>query len=935
MDPYYDLIDYFLFQLEEGQLYRIAPIPGTMHTNLYDADGQRISDYGMYQPWQPPSSGEYYFEITAKEGVAYRLKLIDLSDIDDDHGNSPEDATSIAVGQDVAGAVDEWFDVDYFRFQAEEGQLYRIDVVPGTLPGANLYIEDFDEWNFSAESSEGGRSFVGEAPGTGYYWVSVGHAEWGTTGTYTLTVTATPTPEPTPAPVPTMAPTAESSPTRTPEPRSGAAAAHISQYIPWFHSPPDAEHSKAKEAIIDIWLKDSDLGDLIAKMQWVSDGIDGWVEGKAIRDLADLAEYDLESARIVAEYPWVTDGTNGLEQSAFALLGDIAKYNVEFARAVAASTWVADGIDILEQSPISSLAKIAARYPKPAELLTEYAYVTDEKETPDGEVLRAWIGLAAIAVFDRDFANAVAAYPWANDGIKNLEGQMIMALANLAEYGSLGLARTVATYPWVTDEVQLREASIVYRLRDIARVDLELANALATSAWIEDGIGEIENQAVQSLSKIATYDSELANAIAAYPWFEDGIGRTEVHILDGWAGLVEIGRFDHELADSVAAYPWMADGIDNPQEASAVQNLARITSLDSELARVVAAYPWVMDGIDSKHESGAVGGLSYIALRHLESAYTVAAFPWVIDGISRREQEALDGLAVLVLFPSELAHLWEQPWFTDGLLDEEAAFISLLPVVLQGTDASYYSELLATHYTRASSILLPLTGVIDVTLFGRVPLHGYDDVLIQIEEAVRFYDTSIAAFPCDTIDVLLLDGDHYKLDISGFYFGCKIMAYTGTDGASDISMVLYHELAHSYFDEGPVWFFEGAAEFLASLVLDKTEDRKRWLENVALPTCRNEHGDLKLSDLSPVYGQHGCPYEMGEHFLYAVSEAVGLDAVLSALRDTHLQSESVFGPITEEEIYETFLAVTPHELTDEFRDVYRRLHGGPYAHPEK
>ena len=741
----------------------------------------------------------------------------------------------------------------------------------------------------------------------------------------------TPTPEPTPTQTSEPSPSTTTAPARTPDPRSGAAAAHISQYIPWFHSPPDAEHSKAKEAIIDIWLKDSDLGDLIAKMQWVSDGIDGWVEGKAIRDLADLAEYDLESARIVAEYPWVTDGTNGLEQSVFALLGDIAKYNVEFARAVAASAWVADGIHILEQSPISSLAKIAARYPEPAELLTEYAYVTDEKETPEGDVLQAWIGLATIAMFDRDLANAVAAYPWANDGIKSLEGQMIMALANLAERGSLGLARTVATYPWIADEVQLREAGIVFRLGDIASVDLELANALATYAWIEDGIGEIENQAVQSLSKVATYDSELANAIGAYPWFEDGIERTEVHTLAGWAGLAQIGRYDHQLADSVAAYPWMADGIDNPQEASAVQDLARITGIDSELARVVAAYPWVMDGIDNQHESGAVGGLSYIALRHLESAYTVAAFPWVIDGISRREQEAVDGLAVLVLFPSELAHLWEQPWFTDGLLDEEAAFISLLPVVLEGTDASYYSELLATHYTRASSILLPLTGVIDVTLFGRVPLHGYDDVLIQIEEAVRFYDTSIAAFPCDTIDVLLLDGDHYKLDISGFYFGCKIMAYTGTDGASDISMVLYHELAHSYFDEGPVWFFEGAAEFLASLVLDKTEDRKRWLENVALPTCRNEHGDLKLSDLSPVYGQHGCPYEMGEHFLYAVSEAVGLDAVLSALRDTHLQSESVFGPITEEEIYETFLAVTPHELTDEFRDVYRRLHGGPYA----
>ncbi len=205
IDPNPYNAEYFRFQVEEGQSYVIVatlyPPSGSM--GLRDADGQSIplpravyGAEGRYIPfsdvWQPPSSGEYYFMIASRQedSATYRLKLIDLSDIDDDHGNSPEDATSIAVGQNVAGAVDEWLDVDHFRFQAEEGQLYRIEVVTGTLPDAHLYIEDFDEWNFSAESSEGGRSFVGEAPGTGTYWIAVGHAEPGTTGTYTLTVTA-------------------------------------------------------------------------------------------------------------------------------------------------------------------------------------------------------------------------------------------------------------------------------------------------------------------------------------------------------------------------------------------------------------------------------------------------------------------------------------------------------------------------------------------------------------------------------------------------------------------------------------------------------------------------------------------------------------------------------------------------------------------------
>ena len=33
----------------------------------------------------------------------------------------------------------------------------------------------------------------------------------------------------------------------------------------------------------------------------------------------------------------------------------------------------------------------------------------------------------------------------------------------------------------------------------------------------------------------------------------------------------------------------------------------------------------------------------------------------------------------------------------------------------------------------------------------------------------------------------------------------------------------------------------------------------------------------------------------------------------------------------EEDFYRTFLKHTPSELRDEFRDMYRRLHGSPYG----
>ena len=57
----------------------------------------------------------------------------DREDATDDHGNDIDDATAIRVGADVRGALDYDGDIDFFRFQAEQGQSYQIDVALGTL----------------------------------------------------------------------------------------------------------------------------------------------------------------------------------------------------------------------------------------------------------------------------------------------------------------------------------------------------------------------------------------------------------------------------------------------------------------------------------------------------------------------------------------------------------------------------------------------------------------------------------------------------------------------------------------------------------------------------------------------------------------------------------------------------------------------------------
>ena len=82
--------------------------------------------------WNAPSSGERYVAVEGYDIGTFTL-TVSLSDVIDDHANSEGDATAIRVGADVRGALDYDGDIDFFRFQAEQGQSYQIDVALGTL----------------------------------------------------------------------------------------------------------------------------------------------------------------------------------------------------------------------------------------------------------------------------------------------------------------------------------------------------------------------------------------------------------------------------------------------------------------------------------------------------------------------------------------------------------------------------------------------------------------------------------------------------------------------------------------------------------------------------------------------------------------------------------------------------------------------------------
>ena len=117
--------------------------------------------------------------------------LDDHEDVPDDHGNDIDDATVAAVGADVEGALDYDDDIDYFRFQAEQGQSYQIDVALGTLDDSIVELYDADGSLLDSNDDYGdtlASRLYWNAPSSGERYVLVGGAYTSSRGTYTLTV---------------------------------------------------------------------------------------------------------------------------------------------------------------------------------------------------------------------------------------------------------------------------------------------------------------------------------------------------------------------------------------------------------------------------------------------------------------------------------------------------------------------------------------------------------------------------------------------------------------------------------------------------------------------------------------------------------------------------------------------------------------------------
>ena len=194
-----DVVDVFVFEAAAGELYQIDVTPGTLSdttVTLFDADGLELGyndDYGATLASrlhrEATDSGPHYVAVSGfGNGTGTYTLTVTVLDFVDDHGNRNAEATPVTLGESIEGVLDYDEDVDVFLFEAAAGELYQIDVAPGTLENPTVRLRDADGLELAYYDDLATRPasrLYWEATNSGPHYVAV---EGYGAGTYTLTI---------------------------------------------------------------------------------------------------------------------------------------------------------------------------------------------------------------------------------------------------------------------------------------------------------------------------------------------------------------------------------------------------------------------------------------------------------------------------------------------------------------------------------------------------------------------------------------------------------------------------------------------------------------------------------------------------------------------------------------------------------------------------
>ena len=190
---YYGDADVFRLRAEEGKIYQFETGEGSLDTGLtlYDSQGQWLAENDDYYTqrfsrvaWLAESADDYFIAVRGHGVGKYTLNV---TTIEDDHGNHSETATPVEVGAATPGVLEYDNDLDMFAFNADKSKEYVISVELATL--WDSWVELVSVRGDYASNDDYGDSLAPRldwrAPDTGEYFLIVGGVG---AGSYILSV---------------------------------------------------------------------------------------------------------------------------------------------------------------------------------------------------------------------------------------------------------------------------------------------------------------------------------------------------------------------------------------------------------------------------------------------------------------------------------------------------------------------------------------------------------------------------------------------------------------------------------------------------------------------------------------------------------------------------------------------------------------------------
>ena len=396
--------------------------------------------------------------------------------------------------------------------------------------------------------------------------------------------------------------------------------------------------------------------------------------------------------------------------------------------------------------------------------------------------------------------------------------------------------------------------------------------------------------------------------------------------------------------DSLLGLPDAISGLQGLTSAELAQFLAAIAIDDPTLGRIAAHR--VLDLGESAPDSTAIATFIWLL-----DPFEAGHLPWALKAVEYAGtatgdlgQHVLRTLHELAASSPDVGEqLSSASWIADGINDEEAALLGTLSHV-ERRDRELFEDLIQRHYSQSTTITLPLAGDVNIRLIKKEPFRSDEEPLSTVAESVRAIE-ELMGVPFPTSDVVVLLVNNATIDAQGYRHATFVVVRESSLRA------LPHLIARHYRFGSSRWLEGGVAEFTRAYVDDRRRTQSLSSRRVELSRkveddCRDEQGTENLRHMVYIFDSGTltfgfCLFPLAEQFLLAVFNAVGEEAFSSALRElylsnqTYLETRGMEGEqTTEENIYTTFLKHTPPMQQEEFREIYRRLHGGPYPDPD-